>query len=68
MISDDARFEEIKAKIFNMNIHEHIRLINEVIPMVWERACHDASCVAKVKKLLDSHIVRPYEQMHMGGI
>ena len=61
-------FEEIKDSIMNMDTGDQKRLIMEVIPQVWGSACGDPSCAVKLKKLVDEDIVRPYDEMHMGGI
>jgi hypothetical protein len=61
-------FEEIKDSIMNLDTNDRKRLIMEVVPQVWESACDDLSCALTLKKLVDSDIVRPYDEMHMGGI
>ncbi len=57
-------FEEIKDEIINMNASDQKRLITEVIPLVWESACDDLSCALKLKQLVDSEIMRPYDEMY----
>ncbi len=61
-------FEEIKDSIINMDIDDQKRLITEVVPQVWGKACDDRSCALKLKELVDKDIVRPYDEMFMGGI
>jgi hypothetical protein len=61
-------FEEIKDAIIDMNAGDQKRLITEVIPLVWKNACDDVSCAVKLKHLVDSEIMRPYDEMLMGGI
>ena len=68
MSTDGMSFEEIKNKIANLDIHDQRRLIREMIPKVWEKACADPSCFLKLKELVDSTAWRPYDEMHMGGI
>jgi hypothetical protein len=61
-------FEDIKDAIMDMNASDQKRLIMEVIPLLWESACDDITCALKLKQLVDSHIMRPYEEIFMGGI
>ncbi len=61
-------FEEIKAEIMNMDANDRRRLIVEVVPQIWESACEDPACALKLKQLVDTDIVRPYDEMFMGGI
>lgn len=61
-------FEEIKAEIMNMDANDRKRLIVEVVPQIWESACEDPACALKLKQLVDTDIVRPYDEMFMGGI
>ena len=61
-------FEEIKTAIMNMDTNDRKRLIMEVVPQIWESACEDSACALKLKELVDMDIVRPYDEMFMGGI
>ena len=61
-------FEEIKAAIMTMDANDQKRLITEVVPQIWESACEDPACALKLKELVDKDIVRPYDEMFMGGI
>jgi glutamine synthetase adenylyltransferase len=58
-------FEEIKDRVMSMDETDQKRLITEVVPQVWERACDDTSCALKLKELVDRDIVRPYDEMPM---
>jgi len=68
MNTNGMNFEEIKNNIVNLDIADQRRLITEVVPEVWEKTCDDPSCFLTLKELVDSHVMRPYEEMHMGGI
>ncbi len=61
-------FEEIKEATMHMDPRDQKRLILEVIPQIWEKACDDLSCALKLKRLVDSEIMRPYDEIFMGGI
>jgi hypothetical protein len=61
-------FEDIRDAIMDMDAKDQKRLITEVIPLLWERACDDPSCAVKLKQLVDREIMRPYDEMYMGGI
>jgi len=68
MSTDGVNLEKIKNQIANLDIDDQRRLITEVLPEVWDRACTDPSCFIKLKELVDSAAWRPYDEMHMGGI
>jgi len=61
-------FEEIKDTVMSLDEGDQKRLITEVVPQVWGRACDDPSCALKLKELVDRDIMRPYDEMFMGGI
>lgn len=61
-------FEEIKSAIMNLSDADQKRLIMEVIPNIWPKACVDDSCVGKVRELVDEAVVKKYREEHMGGI
>ena len=61
-------FDEIKDTILNLDTVDQKRLIMEVVPQVWGRACDDPSCALKLRELVDRDIMRPYDEMFMGGI
>ena len=44
MSTDGMSFKEIKNIIVNLDIDDQRRLIKEVIPEEWEKACADPSC------------------------
>ena len=56
-------FEEIKDRVISMDEADQKRLITEVVPEVWEKACDDSSCAFKLKDLVDKDFMRPYEEM-----
>jgi hypothetical protein len=54
-----------------LDANDQKRLITEVVPKIWESACEDPACALKLKELVDlvdMDIVRPYDEMFMGGI
>jgi hypothetical protein len=61
-------FDEIKDTILNLDTVDQKRLMMEVVPQVWGRACDDPSCALKFRELVDRDIMRPYDEMFMGGI
>ncbi len=61
-------FEEIRNTVMTLDISDQKRLITEVVPQVWGRACDDPSCALKLKELVDRDIARPYDETFMGGI
>ena len=61
-------FEEIKTGVMNLNLNDQQRLIKEILPEIWPRACTDNTCVARVRELVDESVVKRYQEEHMGGI
>lgn len=61
-------FEEVKAAVLKLSEADQKRLIMEVVPQIWPKACIDDSCVDKVRELVDEATVKKYKEQHMGGI
>ena len=61
-------FEEIKSDIMNMDANDQKRLIMELVPQIWKRACEDESCAFKLKDLVDSDVIRTYAPGFGGGL
>ena len=61
-------FEEIKTGVMNLSLKDQQRLIKEVLPEIWPKACTDNSCVARVRELVDEDAVRRYQEEHLGSI
>ncbi len=61
-------FDQIKSEIMAMSEPDQRRLLTEVVPLLWPKACLDDICVAKFKELVDEATVKEYRDQHMGGI
>jgi len=61
-------FEEIKAAVMGLSAADQKRLIIEVVPQVWPKACVDESCVKRMKELVDDEMVKKYREQHMDSI
>ncbi|MEI6260593.1 MAG: hypothetical protein WCR46_11885 [Deltaproteobacteria bacterium] len=61
-------FEEIKTAILKLGGEDQKRLIKEVVPMIWQNACTDESCLVKLRELVDEETVKGYREQHMDGI
>jgi hypothetical protein len=61
-------FEEIKAAVMQLSERDQKRLITEVIPKIWPRACMDESCVKSVRELVDEDTMKSYREQNMGNI
>ena len=61
-------FEEVKEAVLNLSDEDQKRLITEVIPKIWGKACNDDACLIAVRKLVDEDAVRTYREQHMNGI
>ena len=61
-------FDEIKTAILNLGGEDQKRLIKEVVPLIWQKACTDDSCLLKMRALVDEETVKGYREQHMDGI
>jgi hypothetical protein len=61
-------FEEIKSAILSLCAEDQKRLITEVVPQLWQKACTDSSCLAKMRELVDEETIKNYKEQHMDGI
>ena len=61
-------FEEIKAAVMGLSAADQKRLIIEVVPQVWPKACADESCVMRMKELVDDEMIKKYREQHMDSI
>ena len=61
-------FEEVKNAVLNLSEEDQKRLITEVIPEIWKKACTDDSCLIEIRKLVDEDAVKKYREQHMNGI
>jgi hypothetical protein len=60
--------DEIKSAILGLGEADQKKLITEVIPLIWPKACLDDACVAKFRELVDEATIKDYREQHMGGI
>lgn len=61
-------FDEIKNAILSLSDAEQKKLITEVIPAIWGKACSDDTCVLEMRKLVDEDTIKAYRKQHMNGI
>lgn len=61
-------FEEVKSAILGLSEADQKRVIMEVVPQIWPKACVDESCLLAVKDLVDEAAVKKYREQHMGHI
>jgi hypothetical protein len=61
-------FEEIKTAILNFSSEDQKRLITEVVPQIWPKACTDKACLVKMRELVDEETVKSYREQHMDAI
>jgi len=61
-------FEEIKAAVMGLSAADQKRVILEVVPQVWPKACVDKSCVMRMKELVDDEMIKKYREQHMDSI
>jgi hypothetical protein len=61
-------FDEVKSAVMSLGLDDQKRLIMEVVPAIWPKACVDDSCLVKVRELVDEATVKKYREEHLGGI
>ena len=61
-------FDEVKAAVMGLSLDDQKRLIMEVVPSMWPKACLDDSCLLKVRELVDEATIKKYREENMGGI
>lgn len=61
-------FEDIKSAVMSLSAADQKRLIMDVVPAIWPKACTDEACVVRMKELVDEEIVKKYREEHMDGI
>jgi hypothetical protein len=61
-------FEDIKTAILGLSSDDQKRLITEVVPQIWQNACADHACLAKMRELVDEETVKSYREQHMDAI
>jgi len=60
--------DEIKSAILGLSEADQKKIITEVVPLLWPKACQDDSCVAKFRALVDEATVKEYREEHLGTI
>jgi hypothetical protein len=61
-------FYEVKVAVMGLSLDDQKRLITEVVPSIWPKACLDDTCLLKVRELVDEATVKKYRDENMGGI
>ncbi|NSW87951.1 MAG: hypothetical protein HPY84_16725 [Syntrophobacteraceae bacterium] len=61
-------FEGVKQAVLNLSDADKKRLIMEILPAIWPRACADDACVERVRGLVDEATVKHYKEQHMDSI
>ena len=61
-------FEDIKTAILGLSSEDQKRLITEIVPQLWQSACTDKACLAKMRELVDEETVKSYREQHMDAI
>lgn len=61
-------FEEIKSAVMGLSEKDQQKLIMEIVPQIWPKACRDDACVQRVRELVDEEAIRKYREQHMGHI
>ena len=61
-------YEEVRSAVMNLSLKDQQRLIMEVVPEIWPKACADNACVLRVRELVDEAAVKRYREEHMDGV
>jgi len=61
-------YDEIKDAILKLSDADQKKLITEVVPKIWEKACTDDSCLLEMRRLVDEDTVKNYRNQRMSGI
>jgi hypothetical protein len=61
-------FDEVKAAVMNLSPQDQKRLITDIVPNIWPKACLDDSCLLKMRELVDEETVKKYRDEHMDSI
>lgn len=61
-------FEEVKSAVMSLSPEGQKRLIMEVVPSIWPKACLDEACVDAVRNLVDEATLKEYQEQHMASI
>jgi hypothetical protein len=57
---------EIRSAILDLSEADQKKLITEVVPLLWPKACLDDFCVSKFRELVDEATVREYREQQVG--
>lgn len=61
-------FEEIRTAIVDLSAADQKKIILEIVPQLWPKACADDACVQRMKTLLDDAVINKYREQHMDHI
>ncbi len=61
-------YEQVKTGILSLSDSDQKRIITDVIPQIWPKACKDDVCLARMREIVDEETVKQYRDQNMGGI
>jgi hypothetical protein len=61
-------FEAVKEAVLEMSGEDQKRLILELVPEIWPKACVDDACLDRMRELVDEEAVKKYRAQHYGTI
>jgi hypothetical protein len=61
-------FEEVKSAVLSLNATDQERVITEIVPLLWPKACLDDSCLDRMRDIVDDETVKEYRAQHKGEI
>ncbi len=61
-------FDEVRTAIMGLSAADQKRIILDIVPQLWPKACIDDACVLRMKTLLDDAVIAKYREEHMDSI
>ncbi|OIP88858.1 MAG: hypothetical protein AUK55_15455 [Syntrophobacteraceae bacterium CG2_30_61_12] len=61
-------FEAIKEAVLQLNAADQKRLILELVPQIWPRACQDDACLVQMRELVDEEAVKKFRAQHFNSV
>jgi hypothetical protein len=61
-------FDEIRTGIMGLSAEDQKKIILEIVPQLWPKACADDACVQRMRTLVDDAVINKYREEHLGNI
>lgn len=61
-------FDEIRTAIIGLSAADQKKIILEIVPQLWPKACADDACVQRMRTLVDDAVINKYREEHLDHI